>query len=339
MLAQIRASSADRVLISSEFFSDGEPDGIRRVIDELDRERVQVVVTLRPLARILPSQWQQWIQNRWVTPFDEWLHSLFEAPEKNDLFWRRHAHDELVARWASIVGPDRVTVVALDDRDRTMVLRVFEQLTGLAPGTLAVDDDLSNRSMTVPEVETIRAFNLLYREEKLSIPLYTRLMRFGAAPYMRRRRPHADEARIELPAWAIPLVEARSRQIVEGIAASGVRVVGSLDTLTAVPAPTPGAGEPSNGATQPVMVHPDAAAAAMLGLVLASGLARGTAPITTAEREGLAPDRPLPRAPRPTQEPEELLRVSTLQLCIVILRRTRASVIDRVSGLFRRRRR
>ena len=59
MLAQIRASSADRVLISSEFFSDGEPDGIRRVIDELDRERVQVVVTLRPLARILPSQWQQ----------------------------------------------------------------------------------------------------------------------------------------------------------------------------------------------------------------------------------------------------------------------------------------
>lgn len=329
MLALIKASQARRVLLSSEFFSDGSPEGARRVIDELDPKRVQIVVTLRPLAKILPSQWQQWVQNQHTTAFDAWVRELLEAPEKNPGFWRRHRHDELIARWVDIVGPDRMTVVALDDGDRDMVLRVFEGLTGLRSGTLEGIDDLSNRSMTVPEIETIRAFNLAYRAEKLSGPLYSRVMRFGAAPYMRRRQPPADEPRIELPGWAVEPVTERSREIIAAIAASGVRVIGSLDGLTKVSPPRTPEGTP-------VTIGPEIAASATMGVLLASGLARGTASILTDGAEGLASDTELRPAPRPVQEPAELLRISTLQLGIVIVRRARGALLDRVARVFGR---
>ncbi|MEO8274191.1 MAG: hypothetical protein ABI620_08995 [Chloroflexota bacterium] len=331
MLGMIKASSADRVLLSSEFFSDGSPAAVRRVIDELDPQRVQVVVTLRPLAKILPSQWQQWVQNQHVTAFDAWVRELLQTPEKNLVFWRRHRHDELIARWAEIVGPERMTVIALDDGDRDMVLRVFEGLTGLRQGTLEGIDDLSNRSMTVPEIEAIRAFNIAFRAEKLPLPLYSRVIRFGAAPYMRRRQPGQDEPRIELPAWAVEPIAERSREIVAGIAASGVRVIGDLEGLTKVPPPRAAGAEDA-----PIAISPEVAAAATMGVLLASGLARGTASILTDAAEGQASDNELRRAPRPVQEPAELLRISTMQLGIVIVRRARGAVVDRVAALFRR---
>ena len=58
------------------------------------------------------------------------------------------------------MGPDRVTVVALDKHDHDFALRAFERLTGLRAGTLVSTPDVTNRSLTMPEVESIRAFNV-----------------------------------------------------------------------------------------------------------------------------------------------------------------------------------
>ncbi len=169
LLREIRKASEPRVVLSSEFFADAEPEAIRRVIDDLDPARVHVVVTLRPLARILPSQWQQYVQSGMRVGFDDWLDAMMRAPagKLTPTFWRRHRHDRLIARWAEVVGPDRMTVIALDDRDHGMVLRVFEQLTGLREGTLVAPPDLVNRSMTMPEIEAVRAFNIAFRAEGL----------------------------------------------------------------------------------------------------------------------------------------------------------------------------
>jgi hypothetical protein len=123
----------------------------------------------------------------------------------------------------------------------------------------------------------------------------------------------------------------RSRQIVAAIAASGVRVIGSLDDLVTMPAARP-ADVPS------VTGSPAVAASVSMGVLLASGLARGTGSITTDEAEGMAADEELPRPPRPVQEPAELLRISTLQLAIVIVRRARGAALDRVARMVRLRR-
>ena len=154
LVGEIRGSSARQVVLSSESFSDAEPDAIRRVVDELGGDSVRIAVTLRPLAKVIPSQWQQYVQNRLVDPFDTWLDALLNKPRGTvtPTFWFRHRHDELIKRWADIVGPDRVTAIVLDDRDHGLAYRAFEQLTGLAEGTLVPDPQLSNRSMTLAEI-------------------------------------------------------------------------------------------------------------------------------------------------------------------------------------------
>jgi hypothetical protein len=328
LLRKVRDSKADRVVISSEFFSDGKPDAIRKVIDELDPTRVHVVVTLRPLAKIIPSQWQQWVQNQVATPLDGWIRELLDKPGGNagTTFWRRHRHDRLIATWAEVVGTDRVTAVALDDGDHDMVLRVFERLTGLTEGTLAPVTSYTNRSMTLPEIEVIRAFNKAYKAENLSRKVYTRVVRFGATALMESRVPSPDEPRIELPAWSLEPIGKIQREIIEGIRSAGVRVVGDLDGLDYLPPARVDFGGP-------VTVSPEVAATAAMGVLIASGLARGTGKTLEIEDVDEETAGPPLKAPPVVQEPAELLRLSSTQLQVVLIRRARAAVVEKIRPL------
>ncbi len=166
---EVRGSKAKRVVLSSEFFADATPEAIRRVVDDLDASRLHVVVTLRPLSKIIPSQWQQYVQSNLTTSFDDWLDAMFGQGQAKiwPSFWNRHRHDRLIARWAEVVGADRMTVVALDDADHDFVLRAFERLTGLTTGTLVSTPDVANRSLTMPEAEAVRAFNIAFGAEGL----------------------------------------------------------------------------------------------------------------------------------------------------------------------------
>jgi hypothetical protein len=331
LLNDIRSSNAKRVVISSEYFADASPEPAARVIRELDPMRVQVVVTIRPLSRIFTSQWQQFVRNQNTIPFDEFVRKHLDDPHPANppVFWRRHRHDDLVRRWIDLVGADRLTVVALDDSDRDMVLRAFELLTGLRAGTLQADPTVQNRSLTLPEIETIRAFNVAFKEAKLPPLLYQRVMRFGATHLMQQRTPPPDEPRIELPDWSVaPIIEIAT-EMMDHIRATGVRVVGDLDDMLTAP-------KPRVGPAPEVSVSPDVAASAALGVLIASGLARGTAELRVDEAiEGIDGVTP-PDPPPVVNEPPELLRVSSLQMALVMLRRVRAGVIKRLRGLRRR---
>ena len=95
-----------RVVISSEFFAHADDAAVRRIVEELDPSRLHVVVTLRPLARIIPSMWQQNVQAGKRQSLDRWLRTLFPEPGEapNASFWTLHRHDELVRRWAPSAG-------------------------------------------------------------------------------------------------------------------------------------------------------------------------------------------------------------------------------------------
>jgi hypothetical protein len=230
------------------------------------------------------------------------------------------------------VGPDRVTIVALDDADRDMVLRVFERLTGVREGTLVSEPDLANRSMTVAEIEVIRAFNVQYRAQKLPVPLYSRIMRFGAAQEMRMRPPDPDEAKLELPAWSVEPISNLAREMLAAVRATGARIVGDLDALAEVKTSRTTEGDAANvGAS--AHVSPEVAASAAMGVLVASGLVRGTGRIEASSDSGRDPKGKLLHAPRPVQEPPELMRISTSQLGVVILRRARGALYDRLGLL------
>jgi hypothetical protein len=323
LVRDVRRERAPRIVISSEVFADAGPETIATIVRDLEPDRLRVAITLRPLARILPSQWQQYVQHGVRASYDEWLDAMLNRPSGRltPTFWRRHRHDRLVERWAAALGPERVTVIALDDRDRRMVLRTFEGLLGLRVGTLEPPPTLVNRSMSLPEVEAVRAFNRAYRAERLGNDLHARVMTFVAAPYLKQRPADPTEPRIETPRWALERVAEIAGEMVDRIAASGVTVVGDLDAMRAV------TWDAVRQEPAQVSIPPEVAGRMAMGIALASGLGRrrgargagSTGPGREPDREG--------------REPADLHLIPTYVLAAVVAMRARASVVRRLPSL------
>jgi hypothetical protein len=278
LVREVRSAPEARVVISSEWFADADDATIRRVVDDLDPVRTHVVLTVRPLIRILPSQWQQYVQAGVGQPYEAWLESVLRVDAPNaPSFWRRHRHDQLAARWAEVVGAERVTVVVADDRDHGSVLRAFERLTGLRRGTLVTEPAGANRSLTRLEIEAVRAMSIALGRAGVVGERQLNLVLYGAAAALRERTPATDEPRIETPAWATARARAIGTEIADGLVASGVRIVGGVDSLRdgAPRGHAEGAdpeGEPDDVAAHPAW--PEVVATATVGLATGAAMAR-----------------------------------------------------------------
>jgi hypothetical protein len=236
LTAEVRAARDQRVFVSSEWLCRATDGQARRVVDGLGESRVHIVATLRPLAKILPSAWQQYVKDGFTGDYDSWLRGMLLEPPytaPTPWFWIRHSHDVVLARWASIVGPDRVTAIVVDGRDHDLLLRQFEALLALPKGTLVGEPEgKRNASLTYPEVELLRRVNTAFAERGLSDELYGAAIRGGMLPRLADARsdlgvPHP----IVTPEWALRRAAEIGATAASAIAASGVRVVGDLGSL------------------------------------------------------------------------------------------------------------
>ncbi|MDT9700026.1 hypothetical protein [Streptomyces sp. P17] len=279
LVEQVAATGRRTCVISSEFFADAPDDEtVERIVQELGGDRVHVLVTLRPLVRIMPSQWQQYVQNGLRVGYEGWLrHMLKKAPYEKPTpsFWRRHRHDRLVERWMRVVGADRVTVVVVDDRDRGGLMRTFEALLGLPGNLLQEVPDTANRSLTLAETEMLRNLNKEFRGNELPEELYSQLIRYGAVMHMKSAcAPGPDDVKIRTPQWAAEAAAEIGAEMALRIGAMGVRVLGDPGILSAVPKP------PTRTDAEPRMA-PEVAAQALYGALAAAAAApvRNTAPV------------------------------------------------------------
>lgn len=236
-LAEKAGQASGRVMISSEHFCEADQATAATVVERLGIDRVQVVVTLRNLAHLLPSSWQQYLKYGVRAGYEDWLANTFEPPSERTIspsFWKRNDHGALIERWASCVGADRVTVIVLESVDRSAMFRTFAQLLGVDESLLVDRMNLtSNRSMTAQEAELLRLLNVRVRNE-LPWPEYERLVRNSAARGMvEGRTPGADEPRVHTPDWALDAAAERGADAARRIRASGVRVIGDLDLFAA----------------------------------------------------------------------------------------------------------
>jgi hypothetical protein len=182
-----------------------------------------------------------------------------------------------VQRWSSVVGPDRVTVIVLDETDRSFLLRTFEELVGLPSGLLAAERGTENRSLTVGEIELVRQVNAEFRRRQWPDEVYKRLVRHGLTFQMQTgRTPRADEARITTPQWALDRAAEIGAAAAEKLSGLGVRIVGDISTLGAPVR----ADDPGPGARAQVDVAVGAAREAVVGIIESSGL---LTPVTAVE--------------------------------------------------------
>jgi hypothetical protein len=236
------------------------------VVAELGGDAVHVVATLRPLAKILPSSWQQYVQNGMRTSYSGWLDGMlrrppYEAPTRS--FWHRHRHADILGRWTSVVGADRVTVVVVDEHDRSLLLRQFEAMLGLPAGIL-VPHERENRSLSRPEVELVRHLNKEFKEnQNWSDALYRVAVRIAVAEHL-ARRIHGSPVgpAIATPQWALEAAAELGAATAKQIVASGIRVVGDLDVLSRVPE-SEASGEAVDDTLLPANVAADAVASAV----------------------------------------------------------------------------
>jgi hypothetical protein len=303
-----------RAIVSSEFFDVADEPTIRKIVAGLGDDRLHVVVTARPLSKILPSAWQQQVQAGLQRGYGEWLKNVLEGNDTIKTyatFWERHDQAEVLSRWAGVVGPDRVTLIVLDEQDRGLPYRSFETMLGAPPRTLREEPNRTNRSMSNAEVELIRQINKTIFTTDITWNEYNTWIYRGASErVLAQRLPEPDEPRTVTPRWALERATEISAGFLGRIEGLGITVVGDLQRLAAL---APASGAEVLEAT-PTAVPMQVAVEAVLGS--AFSLRKPTRP-----PEPAAPPSPPPAQPDPANLPGRELARALAARCEQRLRR------------------
>jgi len=287
LVAEVHAAADKRVCISNEDFGRAGPSYTARIIEDLDRDRVHAVIVARRLDKLLPSQWQERVRCYETLTYGEFLRVVLEDQQRTHpaakAFWQSHDMGAVIDRWASQIGPKRVTVIVTEGADRDLLPRTFEQMLGLPPGLLELDSR-SNPSVSYNAIELYRRVNEAFAEHGWSDYVYHHVMQNGVNRSLQEVAPSSDLRMPPLPDWAPDRVRELSVQRVEAIRDRGVNVVGSLDALLPKELPTISAEE------LPEQVSIDAAVKAVEGAV------RGALALQTRARKG-KPGKPRQQEP------------------------------------------
>lgn len=258
-----------RVLVSSEWLCQAPDAAVGRVVRDLGGERVHVIATVRPLAKILPSSWQQFLQNGLRVDYDSWLRGMLLEPpyeKPTPTFWQRHRHDEVLARWAKYAGADHVTAIIVDSKDHSKVFRQFETLLDLPAGILVPEPpEKDNRSLTWPEAELLRHVNDVFKKRGWPDSLYRSAVRSGFVSRLAALRPSSsDMPKIGMPKWAAERAAEIGAEAAANIARLGINVIGDLDSLGRMPT------DVDETDTPPALLPADIAAEAIIGAIAGS---------------------------------------------------------------------
>lgn len=255
LAASVRRSTADRVVLSSELLARIPPARARMLVDDVGGN-VHLVLTMRPLAAILASRWQQSVQDEFRVDYPGWLEQVFGhrsgTREKPD-FWLRYDLEHHIERWAPIVGEENITFLVLDPHNRDMLLHSFERMLALPAGLLVPDATLTNPSLPHAEIEMLLAFNRVFTREGHTREEYVHGIRGRAVRQFKADPETLKQGRIQTPRWAALAANEAAAPWIEAIEKSQTRVIGQLDHLLVDPEAFP------EGSATPTSVSTDSA--------------------------------------------------------------------------------
>ncbi len=224
------------------------PAAAQRMLDSLSADSIDVVITMRDLARILPSSWQQHVRNTHTQSYRRYLER--RARERGDLppaqmqavwdserhqtFWRSYAYGALVRRWQALVGAEHVTVVTLPPKgapshllwDRFRAALAIDALPETAPKLPAF---IANVGSTRAEAAFLHALNVEAKRRgwnrKTANELQQRLLSTGFLERPDRGGP------LLLPRAFLGRVRTWADTDIEDMASTGVTLYGDTDDL------------------------------------------------------------------------------------------------------------
>lgn len=190
MVDEVRAAEG-RVVISSEDFSSARPAQVSQLVEDLDPERVHVLIVARRLDKLMPSAWQERVKSVNETrTYGEWLTEVLDPDHRGEAartFWHNHGLAALVERWRAALPAEQVIVLVNDEDDRRVQPSAFERLLGLPEGVLTPGPHV-NTSLSMERIELCRQVNVAAEargwvgSRKLNAPRRAMLAGLRAAP-------------------------------------------------------------------------------------------------------------------------------------------------------------
>lgn len=230
------AKAKKTVVLSSEFFCEANKLQAEKMVQDLTLDRLQVVITLRPFGKLLPSAWQQYLKYGVKLTYQEWLEAILNGPREKaptPTFWMRHDHPALIKKWIDIVGKDRLTIVVVDEKNHDFIYQAFEKLLSLNSGTLQKKQaKVSNRSMTLAEAEFLRQINLLQPENSTWDKYESFVRRSMMHEILNSPIAESDPQKVTTPAWAATKANKIAQDYTAEISAMNLRTIGDIAALS-----------------------------------------------------------------------------------------------------------
>jgi hypothetical protein len=249
MASLINLSSAPKIILSSEFFAELEPEFLQKLASSIRGRQIKILFTLRPLAKLLSSSYQQYLKFGLKADYVEWLHSILDEPgvsKLNPTFWKRHMHGEVVEKWASIFGNKNISVLVVDEQKPEFLYESINDYLGLPAGFLKPEQEGSNRSLSVEEVSLLLELNRRFPKER-EWSEYLIFIRNGYIRELTDKVPiKAGSTKLLTPSWAVAKANEIAGESKKKIQALGVEVLGDITSLDTAKVPE---GEPDYATT------------------------------------------------------------------------------------------
>ena len=230
--AALRRAPGPRALVSQESLAVAGPHQIRRLLDACGDREVHVIVTVRDLARQLPSSWQQLIKSGGTVTYPRFLRQArAREQEGSDLRpWTHLNALEVLARWSEAVGPERMHVITVPPAGSspTALLERYCSVLGVDPDRMVPEETRGNISLGRVQAELLRRVNGELPAELRPRQVYGAVgKRFFAAQVLAAQEARTILVPAEFRAWCDEVAD-RQIKTIEG---AGYDVTGQLADL------------------------------------------------------------------------------------------------------------
>lgn len=238
-LVQEVSTTKETVLLSSEFLSHAKPSQVERMKSDLNVADTTIIFTLRAIAKILPSRYQQSLKKGNTWGYHEWLRNVLHLEgATSETRIKFGNYSKILRRWCTVFGSENVVLVVVDETSPNLIFDAFHDLLNLNPSTLKkVEDKGLNRSLTWPESVLLTSLNNRFEHEG-SWNDYVNMVRNSVVKSWSGTPAPKEYERILTPQWAVNSAVAIARENIQEIDTLGIRIIGELQLLASESVPT-----------------------------------------------------------------------------------------------------
>ncbi|HEY7045219.1 MAG TPA: hypothetical protein VH419_16235, partial [Nocardioidaceae bacterium] len=232
LVATVRQQDLPTVVISDEGLGGCRRGHVRRIVESFADREVHAVLTVRDLARVVVSEWQEEIKNDRSWTWQDFVDAVRDEDAtfgNGRAFWRRQ---DLVRKgevWLTSLPAAHVHIVTVPkpgSPDDELVER-FMRVVNIDRTHLPNEPEWNNESVGVAGTEVIRRMNERMGG-RLNEPAYNRAVKATLVPLLAQ---HTKPARFTLPVEELGWVSARADQMIEWIKTNRLPVSGDLEDL------------------------------------------------------------------------------------------------------------